>query len=100
MNWPKFFIRYFMNILSGAAVGVIALGVLGWILAGKQGLSNGVNLGLLFGLLAGLTVGALLALNTRYWGDFAGRLAGWWVKHREETSEEDHSDQRTAKQDE
>jgi hypothetical protein len=44
---------------------------------------------LLFGAMSGLSIGVLLALQPSYWEDFAGRFAGWWVKHKEPVEDED-----------
>jgi hypothetical protein len=89
MNWLQFLKRFVVNLVVAGLIGTLLVGLIGFLLAGKQGLINGAGWGLLFGILSGLSVGLLLALQPGYWEDFAGRLAGWWVKHKEPDAEED-----------
>jgi len=89
MDWGKFIKRFIINLLVAMLVGTLVVGVIGLLLAGKQGLINGAYWGLLFGAMSGLSIGVLFALQPSYWEDFAGRFAGWWVKHKEPAEDED-----------
>ena len=89
MNWLKFLKRFIINLVMAIVISVVLLGLGGLLLAGKQGLINGAYWGLLFGAMSGLSIGVLFALQPSYWEDFAGRFAGWWVKHKEPAEDED-----------
>jgi len=89
MNWLQFIKHFLVNLLISMAASVLILGLGGWLLAGKTGLVNGVGWGLLFGTMGGLTIGTLFSLQPSYWEDFAGRFAGWWVKHKEPAEDGD-----------
>jgi hypothetical protein len=89
MNWRKFLKRFIINLVMAIVISVVLLGLGGLLLAGKQGMVNGAYWGLLFGAMSGLSIGVLFALQPSYWEDFAGRFAGWWVKHKEPAEDED-----------
>ena len=89
MNWLKFIKRFLINLVMAIVVSVVLLGLGGLATGWQTGLINGAGWGLLFGAMGGLSIGVLFALQPCYWEDFAGRFAGWWVKHKEPAEDED-----------
>lgn len=97
MNWLQFLKRLLINVLLSVLTATLVLGLGGFLLAGREGLINGASWGVLLGTLTGLSMGVLLALQPGYWEDFAGRMAGWWVKHEEPDENPDPERERDQK---
>ena len=71
MDWKKFFKLYLRNMIITIALAVIALGVLGYILTGKEGLANGATIGFILGMVS-ISFSGMMMLP-KYWGDYAAR---------------------------
>ena len=97
MNWLQFLKRLLINLLLSVLTATLVLGLGGFLLAGREGLINGASWGVLLGTLTGLSMGVFLALQPGYWEDFAGRMAGWWVKHEEPAEAPDPERERDTK---
>ena len=78
MNWAKFLIYMFRTILIWAGIAALALGVIGYLFAGMEGLKNGAAFGFVFGLAGGF-LNAGVMIYAFYWGDFAGRYGTAWL---------------------
>ncbi|MEK7324987.1 MAG: hypothetical protein AAB217_06990 [Chloroflexota bacterium] len=46
------------------------------------------DLGLLLGLIGGFSSGLAMLVSAKYWGDYAGRYAAWWIKNETEGEQE------------
>ncbi|MCB0034785.1 MAG: hypothetical protein KDE51_12220 [Anaerolineales bacterium] len=55
MNSKNFFVRLLINGVLGLMIGAAVLSMIGYLLAGNEGLLNGAALGAIVGLLGGLT---------------------------------------------
>ena len=64
---------------------VTILGLIGYLVAGMDGLVNGATWGFVLGLVS-VPFFAFLVL-AKYWGDYAGRYGEWWVKKETEGEE-------------
>jgi hypothetical protein len=53
MNSDNFFIRFIVNALVGGLLGAITIGALGLLLAGFQGVLNGLIFGGVIGMVGG-----------------------------------------------
>lgn len=82
MDWLKFLKAFARNIVVGVVLCAAALGALGWVLAGTEGLTNGAIWGAALGLVGGAMGGFLWA--GKYWSDFAGRAGQAWLKDQTE----------------
>jgi len=80
MDWKKFFALFFRNTLLAVGATSLLLGLLGLILAGKEGLLGGLYWGLILGTIA-IPFVAYIALAKAYEG-FGGVLGGWIVKNQ------------------
>ena len=40
MNWKIFLLKFLRNVILGVVFGVVALGIFGYLLAGKEGAVN------------------------------------------------------------
>lgn len=77
MKSDNFFIRFIINGLVGGLLGAILIGGLGLLLAGFQGVLNGVILGGVFGIVGGFASIGMLE-NTAW---FTGVISRYG-KHR------------------
>jgi hypothetical protein len=68
VNWKIFFIRFLRNVLMGVVMGVVSLGIFGYLLAGKEGAINMTYWGLALGLLGGFASGIGVLFEAGYWG--------------------------------
>lgn len=72
MNWTTFFKLLVRNALAAAILAAVALGLLGYALAGRVGFENGLFWGAALGLTGGLISGVGM-ISQLYWGGYASR---------------------------
>jgi hypothetical protein len=90
MDWKIFILKFFRNILLGVIFGTLALGILGFLLAGKEGAINGAYWGAVLGLIGGFFSG--IVLLARFWGSGENIQMfpeyNWFVKKDEHNKED------------
>jgi hypothetical protein len=87
MNWKAFLKSIFRNTLLTFVVAMAGLGLIGFLLAGKEGFLNGLSCGLILGIIA-LLASLFSLLEPLFLGDLAGDANPKWRKENEETKEE------------
>lgn len=95
MKWLQFLKRLtiLMFLVTGGAV--ILLSLIGYLLAGKEGMINGATWGLLAGMISLPPMAFMIGI--KYWSDYAGRYGDWYVK--KETYGEEESSEQSKKKD-
>lgn len=84
MRSSNYFLRVLVNIIMAMAFGSLAIGLFAFLVAGKQGVVNGLIWGAAFGILGGLaTVSTFDSLE--YWYGFFRRFN----KHNYEEQSDD-----------
>ena len=84
MNWKIFFLKFLRNLVLGVIMGVVLLGIFGYVLGGKEGLINMVFWGVALGLIGGFSSGLGMIFEAGFWGK--GQNIGmfpewnWFVK--------------------
>ena len=68
MNWKIFFIKFFRNVIFGVVFSVVALGLFGFILGGKEGLINMIYWGIALGLMGGFSAGIGVIFQADFYG--------------------------------
>ena len=91
MKWKIFFLAFLRNVILWIILGAIALGLFGFLLAGKVGAINGAYWGAIFGLLGGSFSG--MALLVRFWEQPGNYQMipeySWFIKKEEESTPKD-----------
>ena len=88
MDWKAFFMTLFRNAIIAVLLGAIILGMIGFLLAGRQGFANGVTWGIVLGLISVPFMGYMI--GAKYWGGVAGRYGTW--RYKNELEGEDKAD--------
>ena len=78
MNWKTFFLKFFRNIVVGVILGVVVLGLFGYLLGGMEGLVNMVYWGVALGLIGGFSSGLGMIFEAKYWGEGNYRMFPEW----------------------
>ena len=91
MNWKTFLRKFFRNlVISIVACGVI-LGLLGYLLAGREGLINMMNFGLIIGVIGGFLSGGVI-IATNFWGKKGSYMFlpewNWFIKNSDDERRE------------
>ncbi len=86
MDWKKFFITYLRNMAIFLVLGIAFMGLIGFLLAGKEGLVGGATWGLILGVIS-IPFTAFIPLG-KYWSDFAGKVSARTVKEETEGKEQ------------
>ena len=68
MNWKTFLLKFFRNLVIGIVTSVAILSLLGYLLAGREGLINMMYFGLLIGVLGGFLSSLGLIVEANFWG--------------------------------
>ena len=68
MNWKIFVFQFLRNVVLGVLIGVFALSLFGYLLAGKEGAVNMAYWGVALGLLGGFASGIGVLFEANYWG--------------------------------
>jgi hypothetical protein len=88
MNWKIFLLKFLRNVVVGLVIGMVALSIFGYLLAGKEGAANMTYWGLALGLLGGFASGIGVLFEAGYWGrgENIQNLPewNWFVKKDEE----------------
>jgi hypothetical protein len=83
MDWKTFFIKFFRNIVIGMVLGVIVLGLFGYLLGGMEGLVNMAYWGVALGLIGGFSSGLGMIFEAKFWGDGNYKMFpewNWFIK--------------------
>lgn len=76
----EWFAVLLLNLFSGAIVGALLLGLIAFLVAGWEGVLNGLIFGAAFGTLAG--IGASTYIGYSFWEGFARRLGAGLNRER------------------
>lgn len=68
-----------LNGLVGGLLGAAAIGIFAFLVAGSEGLANGLVLGGVLGLVAGISITGI-AGGTYWWAGVASRFGDWYQK--------------------
>lgn len=68
MNWKTFFLKFLRNLVIGVLLGVVLLGIFGYLLGGREGLVNMVYWGVALGLIGGFSAGLGMIFEAKFWG--------------------------------
>ncbi len=82
MNWKHFFIQLAFNSIITIALASLGLGVFFFILAGQEGLVNGLTWGLILGIMS--IPFTAMVIMTKYWEGYSTRYGAWWIKKETE----------------
>jgi len=83
MNWKIFFLKFFRNLVLGVVIGVVVLGIFGYLLAGKEGMINMAYWGVALGLIGGFSSGLGIIFEAKFWGEGNYKIFpewNWFVK--------------------
>lgn len=78
MNWKMFFRTFMRTFIISVFFATVGLAVIGYLLAGTEGMKNGAAWGLILGVFGGL-MSASTMIYAFYWGDVAGKGGKAWV---------------------
>jgi hypothetical protein len=67
-------LKFLLTVVGGTLLGGLALGLFGFLLAGKEGFVNMVSWGLAIGFLGSLSTGFAMLVNTHFWKGYAQRF--------------------------
>jgi len=73
MRWDRKIGKILFVLVGGVAIGALAIGLFAFLVAGKEGLVNGLIWGAVLGLVGGGSATGHL-IYTYYWSDFAGQV--------------------------
>ncbi len=86
MNWKIFFLKFFRNIILGVFLGMLIMGLLGFLWGGPGGAVNAAYWGVALGLIGGFFSG--IVIYAQFWikpGTFQMYPDyNWFVKKEEE----------------
>jgi hypothetical protein len=85
MDWKSFFKVFLRNVLITTVLLTLLLGLIGFLVAGQQGLKNGATWGFVLGLVSAPFMAGII--GPKYWGDYAGRYGKWHVQNETEGEE-------------
>jgi drug/metabolite transporter (DMT)-like permease len=68
MNWKLFLLRFLRNIVVGTLLTMGVLGLIGYLLGGREGFENMLMWGLVLGLLGSFSSGLAMIVSAKYWG--------------------------------
>jgi hypothetical protein len=71
MRWDRKVGKILLVLVGGVAIGALVIGLFAFLVAGKDGLVNGLIWGAAFGLIGGLFAAGNL-IFTLFWSDVAG----------------------------
>lgn len=81
-------LKFLRNVIVGLVIGVVALSIFGYLLAGKEGAVNMAYWGIALGLLGSFASGIGVLFEAGYWGrgENIQNLPewNWFVKKEEE----------------
>jgi hypothetical protein len=67
-------LKFLLTIVGGTLFGGLALGIFGFLLAGKEGFVNMVSWGLAIGFLGSISTGLAMLISAHYWTGYAQRF--------------------------
>jgi hypothetical protein len=67
-------LKFLLTVVGGALLGGLALGLFGFLLAGREGFVNMVSWGLAIGFLGSLSTGFAMLINAHFWTGYAQRF--------------------------
>ena len=79
-------VRLLLNAISGAVIGALSMGLFALLVAGTDGVVNGVLIGLIGGFVAGLSIPAYIG-GAYWWQGVVYRFGRWWQNR--ESGEDD-----------
>jgi hypothetical protein len=92
MDWKIFFLIFFRSVILGIVLGSVALGLFGYLLAGKEGAINGAYWGAILGLIGGF-FSAFVLIFARFWGNGGNYEKfpeyNWFVKKEDHNKPKD-----------
>jgi len=77
-------LKFLLVLVGGTALGGLALGIFGYLLAGKEGFVNMGYWGLVIGFLGGISNGFAMLIGAHYWTGYAERFGKAWFKKESE----------------
>ncbi len=86
MNWKAFLKVILRNTLITFGAGIAGLGMLGFLIAGKEGFQTGATYGAILGFI-GLFASTISLLEPLFLGDLAGDANPRWRKEVDRTEE-------------
>jgi len=66
--------KFLLTIVGGTLFGGIALGLFGFLLAGKEGFLNMVSWGLAIGFIGSTSTGFAMLISAHFWTGYAQRF--------------------------
>jgi hypothetical protein len=67
-------LKFIIILVGGTLFGGLALGILGFLLAGKEGFVNMLSWGLAIGLLGSISTGFAMLISTHFWTGYSERF--------------------------
>ena len=86
MDWMKFFSVFVKNAVSGLIGSVLVFGLIGLLLAGRDGMINGALAGFYLSLVGIPIMGGLIAV--KYWSEFTGRWGEASIREQTEGTQD------------
>lgn len=67
-------VKFLLTVVGGTLFGGLALGVFGFLLAGKEGFVNMLSWGLAIGFLGSISTGLAMLINAHFWTGYSQRF--------------------------
>lgn len=83
--------KFLLTVVGGTLFGGLALGIFGFLLAGKEGFVNMVSWGLALGFLGSISMGFAMIVGAHFWTGYSQRFGKESFKKISE-GEEDEPD--------
>ena len=67
-------LKFLLTVVGGTLFGGLALGIFGFLLAGKEGFVNMVRWGLAIGFLGSISTGIAMLISAHFWTGYSQRF--------------------------
>lgn len=94
MDWKKFLLKFFRNVVLGVVFSVLILGAFGYLLGGKDGFVNMAYWGIALGLIGGFFSGVGVMFEAEFWNkDSHYKIFpewSWFIKKSDDNKKSDY----------
>lgn len=84
--------KFLLTVVGGTLFGGLALGIFGFLLAGKEGFVNMVSWGLALGFLGSISMGFAMIVGAHFWTGYSQRFGKESFKKISEGEEDEPDD--------
>ena len=94
MDWKKFLLKFFRNVVLGVVFSILILGAFGYLLGGKDGFVNMAYWGIALGLIGGFFSGVGVMFEAEFWNkDSHYKIFpewSWFIKKSDDNKKSDY----------